>query len=89
MNKGLRYNTPIGEIKIIKNNVYGYGYGYLVYIKCIDVWKDFKSIRSLENFISATKGLPRHKICCKHRQVSDCSKCCRYDTCNMKKEVNV
>ena len=84
MTKGLCYMTPIGEIKIIKNNVYGYGYGYLVYIKCIDVWKDFKSIRSLENFITATKGLPRYKICCKHRQVSDCSKCCRFDKCNMK-----
>ena len=85
MNKGLRYMTPIGEINIIKDK----GYGYLVYIKCIDVVKDFKSMRSLENFISATKGLPIHKICCKHRQVSDCSKCCRFDTCNMKKEVNV
>ena len=87
MTKGVRYMTPIGEIKIIKNNVYGYG--HLVYIKCIDVVKDFKSMRSLENFISATKGLPIHKICCKHRQVSDCSKCCRYDKCEMKKEVNV
>ena len=85
MTKGLRYKTPIGEINIIKDK----GYGCLVYIKCIDVVKDFKSMRSLENFISATKGLPIHKICCKHRQVSDCSKCCRYDTCNMKKEVNV
>lgn len=80
MTKGLCKMTPIGEISIIKNK----GYGYLVYIKCIDVVKDFKSIRSLENFISATKGLPRYKICCKHRQVSDCSKCCRYDTCKMK-----
>ena len=80
MNKGLRYMTPIGEINIIKNK----GYGFLCYIKCIDVVKDFKSMRSLENFISATKGLPRYKICCKHRQVSYCSKCCRYDTCNMK-----
>lgn len=85
MTKGLRYMTPIGEINIIKNK----GYGFLCYIKCIDVVKDFKSMRSLENFISATKGLPRYKICCKHRQVSDCSKCCRYGTCNMKKEVNV
>lgn len=80
MTKGLCKMTPIGEISIIKNK----GYGYLVYIKCIDVVKDFKSMRSLENFISATKGLPRHKICCKHRQVSDCTKCCRYDTCKMK-----
>ena len=77
--------SSIGEINIIKDK----GYGYLVYIKCIDVVKDFKSMRSLENFITATKGLPRYKICCKHRQVSDCSKCCRYGTCNMKKEVNV
>ena len=45
MSRGLRYMTPIGEIKIIKNNVYGYGYGYLVYIKCIDVWKDFNKIK--------------------------------------------
>lgn len=80
MTKGLCKMTPIGEISIIKNK----GYGYLVYIKCIDVVKDFKSMRSLENFISATKGLPRYKICCKHRQVSDCTKCCRYDTCKMK-----
>lgn len=80
MTKGLCKMTPIGEISIIKDK----GYGYLVYIKCIDVVKDFKSMRSLENFISATKGLPRHKICCKHRKVSDCSKCCRYDTCKMK-----
>ena len=85
MTKGVRYMTLIGEISIIKNK----GYGFLCYIKCIDVWKDFKSMRSLENFISATKGLPRYKICCKHRQVNDCSKCCRYDICNMKKEVNV
>ena len=75
MNKGLRYMTPIGEINIIKNK----GYGFLCYIKCIDVVKDFKSMRSLENFISATKGLPIHKICCKHRQVSDYTKCCRYE----------
>ena len=80
MTKGLRRMTPIGEIIIFKDK----GYGYLVYIKCIDVVKDFKSMRSLENFISATKGLPRNKICCKHRQVSDCTKCCRYDTCEMK-----
>lgn len=80
MTKGLCKMTPIGEISIIKNK----GYGYLAYIKCIDVVKDFKSMRSLENFISATKGLPRYKICCKHRQVSDCTKCCRYDTCKMK-----
>ena len=80
MIKGLCYMTPIGEINIIKNK----GYGFLCYIKCIDVVKDFKSMRSLENFISATKGLPIHKICCKHRQVSDCSKCCRYDKCEMK-----
>ena len=80
MTKGLRYMTPIGEINIIKNK----GYGFLCYIKCIDVVKDFKSMRSLENFISVTKGLPIHKICCKHRQVSDCSKCCRYDKCEMK-----
>ena len=85
MTKGPLRMTPIGEISIIKDK----GYGWLVYIKCIDVVKDFKSMRSLENFISATKGLPRYKICCKHRQVSDCSKCCRYDTCNMKKEVSV
>ena len=85
MTKGVHYMTPIGEIKVIKDK----GYGCLVYIKCIDVVKDFKSMRSLENFITATKGLPIHKICCKHRQVSDCSKCCRYDTCTMKKEVNV
>ena len=85
MSRGLRYMTPIGEIIIIKNK----GYGFLCHIKCIDVVKDFKSMRSLENFISATKGLPIHKICCNHRQVSDCSKCCRYGTCNMKKEVNV
>ena len=80
MSRGLRYISPIGEINIIKNK----GYGFLCYIKCIDVVKDFKSMRSLENFISATKGLPIHKICCKHRQVSDCSKCCRYDKCEMK-----
>ena len=80
MNKGVRYISPIGEINIIKNK----GYGFLCYIKCIDVIKDFKSMRSLENFISATKGLPIHKICCKHRQVSDCTKCCRYDKCEMK-----
>ena len=80
MTKGLSRMSPIGEISIIKNK----GYGYLVYIKCINVVKDFKSMRSLENFISTTKGLPRFKICCKHRQVSDCSKCCRYNTCNMK-----
>ena len=80
MNKGVRYISQIGEIIIIKNK----GYGFLCYIKCIDVVKDFKSMRSLENFISATKGLPIHKICCKHRQVSDCSKCCRYDKCEMK-----
>ena len=80
MNKGVRYISPIGEISIIKNK----GYGFLCYIKCIDVVKDFKSMRSLENFITATKGLPIHKICCKHRQVSDCSKCCRYDKCEMK-----
>ena len=85
MTKGVRYMSPIGEIIIIKDK----GYGCLVYIKCIDVVKDFKSMRSLENFITATKGLPIHKICCKHRQVSECSKCCRYDTCDMKKEVNV
>ena len=70
MSRGLRYMTPIGEINIIKNK----GYGFLCYIKCIDVVKDFKSMRSLENFISATKGLPQYKICCKHRQVSDCYK---------------
>ena len=80
MSRGVRYMSSIGEINIIKDK----GYGYLVYIKCIDVVKDFKSMRSLENFITATKGLPIHKICCKHRQVSDCSKCCRYDTCKMK-----
>ena len=80
MTKGERYKSPIGEINIIKNK----GYGFLCYIKCIDVVKDFKSMRSLENFISATKGLPIHKICCKRRQVSDCTKCCRYDKCNMK-----
>ena len=80
MNKGLRYMSPIGEINISKNK----GYGFLCYIKCIDVVKDFKSMRSLENFITDTKGLPRYKICCRHRQVSDCSKCCRYDTCKMK-----
>ena len=80
MSRGLRYMTPIGEINIIKNK----GYGFLCYIKCIDVVKDFKSMRSLENFITDTKGLPIHKICCKHRQVSDCSKCCRYDKCEMK-----
>ena len=80
MSRGLRYMSPIGEINIIKNK----GYGFLCYIKCIDVVKDFKSMRSLENFISATKGLPIHKICCKHRQVSDCSKCCRFETCKMK-----
>ena len=80
MTKGVRYISPIGEINIIKNK----GYGFLCYIKCIDVVKDFKSMRSLENFISATKCLPIHKICCKHRQVSDCSKCCRYDKCEMK-----
>ena len=80
MTKGVRYISPIGEINIIKNK----GYDFLCYIKCIDVVKDFKSMRSLENFITATKGLPRHKICCKHRQVSDCSKCCRYDKCEMK-----
>ena len=80
MSRGLRYMTPIGEIIIIKNK----GYGFLCYIKCIDVVKDFKSMRSLENFISATKGLPRYKICNKHRQVSDCSKCCRFDSCKMK-----
>lgn len=80
MTKGLHYFTPIGDIIIIKDK----RYGCLVHIKCIDVVKDFRSMRSLENFISATKGLPRYKICCKHRQVSNCSKCCRYDTCNMK-----
>ena len=80
MTKGLRYMTPIGEINIIKNK----GYGFLCYIKCIDVVKDFKSMRSLENFITATKGLPRYKICCKHRQVSDCSICCRFGKCEMK-----
>ena len=80
MTKGVRYMSPIGEINIIKNK----GYGFLCYIKCIDVVNDFKLMRSLENFISATKGLPQHKICCKHRQVSDCSKCCRYDKCEMK-----
>ena len=80
MTKGLRYMTPIGEINIIKNK----GYGFLCYIKCIDVVKDFKSMRSLENFITATKGIPRYKICCKHRQVSDCSKCCRFGKCEMK-----
>ena len=80
MTKGLCYMSPIGEINIIKNN----GSGFLCYIKCIDVVKDFKSMRSLENFITATKGLPRYKICCRHRQVSDCSKCCRYDKCEMK-----
>ena len=80
MSRGLRYMTPIGEINIIKNK----GYGFLCYIKCIDVVKDFKSMRSLENFITATRGLPQHKICCKHRQVSDCSKCCRNETCDMK-----
>ena len=80
MNKGVRYISPIGEINIIKNK----GYGFLCYIKCIDVVKDFKSMRSLENFISATKGLSRYKICCRHRHVSDCSKCCRYDKCEMK-----
>lgn len=80
MTKRIHYITPIGEIEIIKDK----DNGYLVYIKCIDVVKDFKSMRSLDNFISATKGLPRHKICCKHRQISDCTKCCRYDTCNMK-----
>ena len=61
MTKWLCKMTPIGEIRIIKDKGYG---GYLVYIKCIDVVKDFKSIRSLENFISATEGLPRYKICC-------------------------
>ena len=80
MTKGVRYMSPIGEINIIKNK----GYGFLCYIKCIDVVKDFKSMRSLENFITATKGLPRYKICCRHRQVSDCSKCCRNDKCEMK-----
>ena len=80
MSRGVHYMSPIGEINIIKNK----GYGFLCYIKCIDVVKDFKSMRSLENFISSTKGLPIYKICCKHRQVSDCSKCCRYDKCEMK-----
>lgn len=81
--QGITRQTPIGEIIIFKDK----GYGYLVYIKCINVLKDFKSMRSLDNFISATKGLPVYKICCKHRQVSDCSQCCRFNKCKMKKEV--
>lgn len=80
MAKEVIKNTPIGEIRIRKFK----NYGYLVYIKCIDTYKDFKSLSILERFINATKGLKPYQICCKHRKVSNCLKCCRYDTCTLK-----
>ena len=52
MSKEVIKNTPIGEIRIRKFK----NYGYLVYIKCIDTYKDFKSLSILERFINATKG---------------------------------
>ena len=40
MKKEVIKNTPIGEIRIRKFKKYG----YLVYIKCIDAYKDFKTL---------------------------------------------
>ena len=80
MSKEVIKNTPIGEIRISKFKKYG----YLVYIKCIDAYKDFKTLSILDRFIKSTKGLKPYKICCKHRRINNCSKCCRYDTCTLK-----